>query len=285
MPTVQNRITTGIGLRHVRIAQRASDGTFVIPTSGGYAPAAAKDPYQGIWHEGAIRMTLNLPEPRRVTARGDDRGYYTFQLPPEEQPTGELAFTKTHMDVLSLVSDTLVFGSPPVRKVGLATSKLGYEPSCFVRGSREAVDTQEGSTFFGNQVWQTYLMLNVLLAHRPMSFEDGAVGEFIYPLAANDSVVDEMGVTFTAAVNGFTKAPYLMAITEGKFGLDAFLGDGDEDTFELSYGGDLLSGSPVLVSKDGVIQSIGWSLVAGTIVFNTPPADGAKIMVEYEYED
>lgn len=285
MPTVENRITTGVGLRHVRIAKRDTDGTIFVPTTGDYAPAAATNPYQGIWSEGAIRLAINLPEPRRVTARGDDRSYYVFHLPPEEMPTGELAVTKTHMDVVALVSDTLVFGSPTVRKIGLATSRMGDEPACFIRGSREAVDTQDGSIHFGDQVWQTYLVLNGLLATRPMSWEDGSIGEFIYPMAANDSSVDELGVLFSLITHGFTKAPYLLFVTVGKFGLDAFTGDNAETDFELSYKDYMYAGRPILVSVNGVMQPTGWTETGGVITFTPAPAASAKILVEYEYDD
>lgn len=284
MPTVRNKITTGIGLRLVRVAERDDDGCIKVPTSGDWMPATNDVAFEGIRAEGALRLTLNIPEPRRISARGDDRAYYTFQLPPDELPTGELAVSKTHFDVITMVTSTQEFGSDPIRKVGLATDQQGEEPACFMRGSREAVDTQDGSAYFGVQVWQTYLVLNALLATRPIPFEDGSIGEFIFPLAANDASVDEMGTTFTTAVHGFTKAPYLMVITQGKFGLDAFLGDGVDTAYTLSNT-TLRSGAPVVVSVEGAVQHSGWSEANGVITFVVAPAAANKIMVEYEYTD
>ena len=283
MVTRTNVITTGIGLRLVRMAKRDTDGTIDIPTTGAWVPSAGVG-YEGIQAEGALRLTLNVPDPRRVTARGDDRGYYTFQLPPEDLPTGELAVSKTHMDIIAMASDTNEFGSTPIRKIGLATNKMGEEPAMFIRGSRQAVDTQDGSASFGTQIWQTYLVLNALVAHRPISFEDGNVGEFVYPLSANDATVDEFGVLFTPGVHGFTKAPYIMAVTQGKFGLDAFVQASARTQFTLTHT-TLRAATTPLVSVAGVMTFSGWSESNGVITFDSPPTDAAKIIVEYEYED
>jgi hypothetical protein len=274
----QNEITTGIGLRHVRLALRGEDGTVEVPSGLGAGVA-----YAGIRIEGAVALTLTIPDPQRVTARGDDRTYYTFQLPPTDSPTGELRVTKTNMAAVSILTDTEQFGSPPVRKVGFATDKQGLEPAVFIWGMRRAIDSEEGSVYFGQQVWQTYLLLNAIASIRPAAMEDAAVGEFTYAIVANDATVDEFGALFTELSHGFTLCPYVMVITKDKFWIDAFLGSAGNDSFALTSAP---SANDVnLVAVDGVMKEEGtdYNITNNLLVFGSAPAAGAKIIAEYTY--
>ncbi len=274
------QVSTGVGLRHVRVSLRDTDGLIEIP-----AGTAIGTAYNGLRIGGALALTITLPDPQRVIARGDDRAYYTFQLPPTEGPTGELRVTKTSFDVIALLTSTKKFGSPPVRKVGVATDKQGEEPQLVMWGSRRAIDSTEESDYFGQQVWQTYLLINALASLRPAAMEDAAIGEFIYSVAANDAAVDEFGTDFTEGVHGFTLCPYIMIVTVGKYMLDAFLGDNAQVAFTLSQVTPS-SGQPVTVAVDGVIQTDPgqYSVATNVVTFVAAPALGAKIIVEYEYD-
>lgn len=275
----RNEVTTGIGLRHVRVALRDDDGTIEVP-----AGTVAGTAYNGVQIGGAQALTLNIPDPQRVVARGDDRAYYTFNLPPTETPTGELRVSKTNSAVIALISETKVFGSPVTRrKLGMATDKQGLEKAVVLWGSRQAIDSEDGSQYFGQQVWQTYVCLNALATLRPATMEDATVGLVNFAITANDATVDELGQLFSEDVNGFTKSSYLMIITLGKFMLDAFLGDNSKTEFTLSQtptGADV-----VQVSVDGVIMEndVDYTLTDDVIEFVETPEDGAKIIVEYEY--
>ncbi|MFA5222211.1 MAG: hypothetical protein WC391_07990 [Methanoregula sp.] len=241
--------------------------------------------YNGLQIGGALALSVTIPAPNRVIARGDDRAYHTFQLPPTEKPTGELRVSKTAMNVIAMLTGVNIFGTSPVRKIGVGTDKAGEEPAVIMWGSRQAIDSDENSLLFGQQIWQTYIFLNALATPAPAAMEDQAVGELTYSVAANDSGVDELGLAFTSLVHGFTKAPYIMVTTVGKYMLDAFIGDNIEDTFTLSQA-TLHSGSPVEVYVNGVAKtSPGDYTVSGNVVtFGAPPAAAAKIMVEYEYD-
>jgi hypothetical protein len=274
----QNVITTGIGLRHVRLAVRDADGTIEVP-----AGQTIDEAYAGVQIEGALALTLTVPDPQRVTARGDDRAYYTFQLPPTDLPSGELRVSKTNMAAVALLSGTKEFGSPPVRKVGFATDKQGDEPAIVMWGSRRGIDSETGSAYFGQQIWQTYVLLNALATVRPAAMEDAGVGEFTYALVSNDASADEFGTIFTEAVHGFTTGPFVMVITVDKFFLDAFVGDGAQVTFDLTStpsANDLN-----IVAVNGVVKAdpADYSISGNTITFTAAPAADAKIIAEYTY--
>lgn len=270
--------STGIGLRHVRVAERDDDGTIKVPSGVSVGTA-----YPGLRISGAVALTVTIPDPQRVPARGDDRVYYTFQLPPTESPSGDLRVTKTNLDVLALLTGTLRFGSPPMRKIGLGTDQQGLEPALVLWGSRQAIDSEEGSPSFGTQIWQTYVLLNALATVRPATMEDSAVSEVTFGVVGNDATVDELGTTFTANVNGFTKAPFIQVVSRYMFMLDAFLGDAAEDEFTLSETPE--TGAVLIVAVDGVVKVLttDYTVSGATVTFTSPPADGAKIIVEYEY--
>jgi hypothetical protein len=273
----ENAITTGIGLRHVRVARRDTDGTIMVLGS-----PAAGTAYRGIRISGALALSITVPEPQRVTARGDDRPYHTFQLPPTENPTGELRVSKTNLDAVALITSTEEFGSAAARRIGLATDKQGEEETLLVWGCREAIDSEEGSANFGEKCWQTYILLSVQASVRPATFEDAAVGEFVYSLAANQVTLDEFGTAFSTATHGFTKAAVLMVITTYKFMMDAFVGDGVEDEFTLSEAANLQSGGMIQVYVDGSMAA--YTESGGVITLTAgAPASGSKIVIQYEY--
>jgi len=230
-----------------------------------------------------MALTLTVPDPQRVVASGDDRPYYTFQLPPTENPTGELRVSKINSDVVVLLTGTREFGSDPIRKVGFATDKQGEEPAIVLWGSRQAIDSEEGSSTFGQQIWQTYVLMNALASLRPPAMEMAVIGEMIYAIAANDGTVDELGTAFTAALHGFTKAPFILVVTQDKFMLDAFMGDGSTVAFTLS---ETPSANDVTnVTVDGVVQqeTTDWSVATNVLTMVVAPAVGEKLIIEYTY--
>jgi len=275
----QNEITTGIGLRRVRVALRDLDGMITVPDA-----QVEGNGYEGLAIGGALAMTITIPDPQRVTARGDDRPYYTFQLPPTDTPSGELRVSKTSSPVIALLSRTKVFGDSPIRKIGFATDRQGDEQAVIVWGCRQAIDSDEESINFGQQVWQTYVLLNAMATVRPASMEDAAVGEVTYALAANDSAVDELGQAFTQIINGFTKAPYIMVVTKEKFTIDAFVAGVAQVVYTLSHASIWYEDGGVAISVDGtVLATDAYTCVAGVVTLDAAPTTGAKVIAEYQY--
>jgi len=86
------------------------------------------------------------------------------------------------------------------------------------------------------------------------------------------------------AVNGFTKAPYIMVVTTQKLGLDAFVGDNSETDFTLSNAATYYAAGGVEVYFDGVHQAAGYTVSAGVLTFTPAPGTGVKIIVEYQFD-
>jgi hypothetical protein len=279
MTGTPNLESTGIGLRMVRVALRDTDGTIAVPSG---TPVGT--PYGGHRISGANALTVTLPESQKVSAKGDDRIFYTFNLPPTESPSGELRVSKFNATVAALLTDTNVFGSTPWKKVGLGTNKQGEEPAIVLWGSSQAVDVEEGSSTFGVQIWQTYIFLNALASLVPSPKEESNVTQWMYRVIANDSAVDELGSTLTEAIHGFTAAPYIMVVSPHKFWIDAFEGKDSETEFTLSQ--TPASGAVLNVSLAGVVQTLTthYTVSEGVVTMLAPPADGVKLLVEYGYD-
>lgn len=277
----RNSISSGIGLRHVRVARRSSIGTILVPDG---TPVGAA--YSGIQLNGALRMSVQPSDVRRVNAEGDDTVFNTFILPPNEKPTGELVTTQLPMEAIALLTSTKMFGSAPVRKLGVATDQLGYEDSVMLWGVRRAIDAENG-TYLGQQIWQMYMYLNATMAFKPPNLENAQVGEATYSIVANDSAVDELGVAFTQSVNGFTRAPLVISTWKDFPWLDAFVGDDEEMEFVLTHGSEaeLSQVDKQFVSVDGVLLSdTDYTIDAdGVLTLNAPPGEGKYVVVEYSY--
>jgi len=274
-----NERTSGIGLRHVRVGLRDTDGVLAVPSGTAIGTA-----YSGRRAEGANALTIAVPDPVKVPVTGDDRVYYTWVLPPTENSAGELRVSVNDTQMIALVSGTKQFGSTPRRKVGFGTNNQGDEPELCIWGCRQVIEADESEATYGTKKWETYYILNGIAFIKPSSMEYQQVQNDVYAIQANDATVSEMGTAFTDVLNGFTKAEFLKIVTTKKYMLDAFEGDAAQVTFTLSqtpYESGIFN-----ITLDGVVQSetTHWTRVTNVVTMLIAPGLAAKLIVEYEYE-
>ena len=274
-----NEITSGIGLRHVRIALRDTDGTIDVP-----AAQTVDEAYRGLRAEGATALTVTPADPVRIPVTGDDSVYYTWQLPPTENSAGELRVSKNNIPLIALVMGTKKWGSPNRRKIAFGTDAQGEEPSLILWGCRQVIEADESLAAFGNKRWETYFILNAIASVRPSTMEYQGVQEDVYSIIANDATVTEMGAEFTEDTHGCTKAEFIKIVTDKKFMFDAWSGDAAQLTFNLSetpYESGVFN-----ITLDGVVQTetTHWTRVTTVLTMLVAPGDGAKLICEYEYE-
>lgn len=276
-----NEAMTQVGLRFVRAALRDTDGAIAVPAG---QPTATG--YAGLKLARANALTATVPEPNRVQATGDDRVYHTFQLPPDETVSGELRCTATDQAVIALLTGVNVFGTSPIRMVGVGTDKQGEEPAVILWGCSQAVDSDPSGDMSAG--WLTYIFLNALCTPRPGGKERASISEVTYAMVGNDSAKSFLGQAFTTATHGFTNAPLLLVATDGKFGMCAWVQGGAATTvFNLPAGEfPLTAGTTPEVWVNGVKQTSGVTVngTLGTVTFETAPAQGAKIVALYEYD-
>lgn len=273
-------ISSGVGLRAVRVFVRDTDGAPRVEGS----PAAGVA-YNGIPISGAMALSLAVPAPQRITALGDDKPYHTFQLPSTENPGGELRVSKTNMDAVVLLTSTTKFGSAGALRIAFATDKVGEEESIMLWGSREAVDADESSADFGMRVWQTYFIFNAKVAVLPAAMEGGSVGEFVYSLVANPSTLDQFGDAFEEGVNGFTRASFLMMVTQHKYWIDVYVGAGDSDAYTLTKGSDLPAAGEGMMYVYVEGAAVAYTESGGVVTLDSSAGATDKVVIEYTYDD
>jgi len=277
-----NEKATSIGLRFVRVGVRNSSGLMTIP-----AGTAVGTAYAGLPALKARALTITPAEPQRISAAGDDAVYYTFQESPDDVPTGELRTQITDIALIALMTSTKDFGSGNQRAVVAGSDKIGQEESLVMWGSRKAIDTDSGQTHYGNTIWETYFLLNVIAAARPSGMERSTVGEFVWSLAANNSAVDQFGRTFSEETHGCTEAPFVIIHTRYPIWFDYFEGDGTKTEFTLTKGADVIhdaaTTSPIRCFVDGVATAVTVDAL-GVATISPAPSDGALIVIQSEYE-
>lgn len=271
--------STGIGLRYTHVGLRDDDGTMAI--QGTVATGTA---YSGIRASRARALTVTPAEPQRVNARGDDVTYYTFLLPPTDSPTGELRTQQSDTALIALITGVRDFGSGNMSMTPLSTDNLGTEDPCMVWGSRIAIQSAYGLSQV--RVWETYFILNAAVVAQPQGFEIEQIGEFVWNITANSSSTDQFGRALAVGTHGCLEAAYMLIKTRYRFAYDVFEGDGAETAFTLSQGANTVhddANSPVMAFVDGVQQTPSGVSSAGVVTLAAPPADGAKVAIQYEW--
>lgn len=277
-----NTQSTGIGLRHVRVSLRDTDGTFAIPAGTAVATA-----YAGLQVAKAKALTVTLADPQRIAARGDDANFHTFNEAPTDSPSGELRTAVTDTEVIAMLTSVNRYGSGERRETPAGTNKVGEEDPVMVWGMRKAIDAEVGSATYGQRMWQTYIFLNCYATVKLSTMEDSQVSETTYALTANNSSVDQFGRTMTEAIHGCTEAAFILVQSRYKYWLDAFKGDNIVTDFNLTKGNLIKVGvanSPIELFVNGVSGTHS-TTAAGVCTPTTKPGDGEKMIVAYEWED
>jgi hypothetical protein len=276
-------VSTGIGLRHVRIGLRNSeDGVMELPSTHTVGTA-----YPGIQLSGATTLTLNAPEPERVPAPGDDRIYHTFHGPPTEGWTGELVTTKQDLDGIAMVTGATKWGESSLFEgIAMGTDKEGDEPDLILWAQRQAADTDPESSSFGETIWEAFELVCVKMTPMPASKEKSTVGEHRYAITLQQAARRITGESFDETNYGCTKATFFPVVSKtGKVFYDFDQGNGTETEFVLTH--TPTSATDIKVYVAGTDEPTGWSLDVGTktVTFTSAPDDGDSIVFLYSTDD
>lgn len=276
-------ITSGVGLRHVRIGLRDdTNGIMARPSTHVVGTV-----YPGIQLSGAATLTVTAPEPERLTARGDDRTYHTFHLPPTEGWTAELVCSKQDLPAIALITSVVAWGEAALfQGLAMGTDKEGDEPDLIMWGQRKAVDTEPASATFGSEVWEAWEIGSCKMTPMPASKEQSAVGEFRYAITMQQVSKRITGETFTTTDHGCTKAVLFPVISKpGKVFYDFDEGDAVTVAYVLSH--TPTSATDIYVYDDGTEEPAGWSLdvATKTVTFVAAPADGNPLCFMYCTDD
>lgn len=276
-------ISTGVGLRHVRIGLRDdTDGVMARPT--GHVPGAV---WPGLQLSGAATLTLNIPDPERVDARGDDQVYHTFHMPPTEGVTAELVCTKRDQVAIALMTSTVQWGTATLYEgVAMATDKQGLEPNMVMWAQRKGIDSDPASAGYGTEVWEVVEISCCKMSPAHPSAEQSSVGEMRYAITIDKVGTRITGQGYTEVLHGCTLAA-IFAITSvpGKMFYDFDEGNAVETDFVLTHVP--TSAIDIEVYMAGVNEPAGWTLdvATQTVQFVAAPADGDPLVFVYCTDD
>jgi len=276
------KITTGIGLRHVRIGLRSSDGVIELPSDHVVGTV-----YPGIQLSGAATLTLTPPDPERVTARGDDRVIQTFHLPPTEGWTAELTTVKQDLPAIAMVTGVEQWGEATLFEGAvMGTDREGDEPDLIMWAQRRAVDTDPASSTYGATVWEGVEIPCCKATPQPSSKEQSTVGEHRYAISMQQVAVRIVGEAFTLTDHGCTKATiFPVTAKPGKLFYDFDEGNAVQTEYVLTH--TPTSATDIYVYVAGTEEPAGWSLdvETKTVTFTAAPDDGDTVVFMYCTDD
>lgn len=196
------------------------------------APKASPTPkpYYGEVLYGPKGLTLNMPEPRKITHVGQDRPLAVDWLPATEAMDAELTVSATELnieaDVMGVKAETI----GTAKLVPLQNSQQGFEPQLGAWFARQAENVN------GLRRWESYVFSAAKVVFMPSGFNDSTEDQK-YKIAPAVSARKLWGDAWTSAANGAVTAqmgqfasenyPYLCGWQSSNAGV-AYLFDTDK---------------------------------------------------------
>lgn len=265
-------IRSGVGFRNAVIFELDAVG---LPK------ATSTTPYEGVRVSGAKTLTLNDPEPRRITHPGDDYIVSIDVLPPSEAMTGELHTSKMNDLMDTVLTGQKVFTAGEVSLFGQGTDKRGYEAQVGLFAYRQAQDTDPESATYGQRLWESRIMPKAQLISRDSGFSDQPEDR-VYTVVPAFVTTHLWGVSFTDAVEGFAKGQVIRGVSWGKPKLVAWKADGTEDNFLFPTDAQALSEAKIVVWKNGTLITTGLTKATTGLTFTSLPTSGDILVALYE---
>jgi hypothetical protein len=241
--------------------------------------------YDGIRLEGAKSFTSTVPDPRIVTHTGDDRAFAQDVLPPTEMETATLTTGKTNLSLDAALTGTKVEDLLGDVNMGVTSSdKQGAEPQVMVFGWRQALDTEKGSSTYGQRRYITRMYPSCRIIPKPASMEDGAADENSYSVVPTVVTKTPWGKALAEITNGATEGQSLRFISSNPLMMNKWNGNGTLSTFTLSN--TPISATKTRVHANGTVATVSSvDTVAKTCTLSTPPANLSEVVAWYETSD
>jgi hypothetical protein len=265
-------IRTGVGFRNAVLFNL---------TEAGFPAASGSEVYEGVRVSGAKTLTINDPEPRRITHTGDDYIVSIDVLPPNEGISGELHTSKVNDIVDALLTGQKVFTAGEMSLFGQGTDKRGYEVQVGLLAYRQAQDTDPESATYGQRMWEIRIMPKVQLISRDSGFTDQPEDR-VYTVVPAFVTSHLWGAAFSELSEGFAKGQIVRGVSRGKPKLVAWKGDGVKLEFLFPTDAQALSVSKITAWVNGTPQTTGVTKALTGLTFTAAPATDAIIVALYE---
>lgn len=255
-----------------------SGSTVAIPAGTAISGSV---PYYGARHSGAKVLTINDPVPRVLPHIGDDAVFSLQVLPALEPANGELHVDKTNDMVDAMVGGVKNFTIGEANIQGVATNMRGFENTVGAIAYSAGQDTDPDSANFGVTVWDFRIFPKAIVFARDTGYGQEA-NERLYSFTPTYVTSHIWGVAFASGVEGFTRAQMIRGVSQYKPTLCSWLGDGSCKGFPFDSAQPAQSASKVVVWKNGVLLSAGYSAGLYGISFAVAPDANDVIVAFYE---
>ena len=244
--------------------------------ANGRPNATATTVYEGVEIAGPKTFTLNVPEPRKIQHKGNDRVLAVDFLPPQEGISGELAASVYDYTMISLLSGITQGTVGEAKEVAYMTSKQGSEPQVGLMLYQQAEDYTTGA-----RRWRAFVLPKAILIPRPGGAAEQEQ-DYKYTIAPQIVNARLWGAQLVLATDGYTDCQIFEYMTEGKPHIASFLADGTADDFLFSTDYPALNASKIAVYKNGTVVSTGVTKNVTGLAFTAAPTLNDEIVVFYE---
>jgi len=271
------KISSGSGLRRLDI--------FLQDTSG-YPDGdqSGADGYDGTRLTGVKGFVPTVPDVVTIQHTGDDVTFAQDYFAPSELPTATITSGKTNLDIDSILQGTTVQTIGEAQMGVLNTDKDGQEPDVIVQTTRQSLDTDPASAFYGKRRWNTDFYPISRVVPKAGSSDQGSDDTNNYNVIQTKAGQTPWGVGLSDANNGATEAVRLRFVAEYPLRLERWTADGTLDTFNTAM-------TPVSVAKtqvwaNGTAQTVN-SVDTGsdTFTLSAVPSANAVVVALYETSD
>ena len=267
-------IRSGVGFRNCVVFPLTAAG---LPEPGAAAAAA----YEGIHVSGAKVLTINEPEPRRISHIGDDTVLTLDFLPPTEAASAELHSGKVNDILDAAIGGMKAFTVGEFAMLGVATDQRGYEPQVGLLAYRQAQDTDPASATFGLRTWDFRLMPKAWLYARDAGYNDQPEDR-VYTVTPAYCTAHLWGTAFSTSTEGMLRSQMLRGVSFGKPKLVAWKGDNSRVAFNLPTTAPAVSTDKMTVWVNGTLQTSGLTKTTTSLTFTAAPATNAIVVCFYE---
>jgi hypothetical protein len=241
-----------------------------------------QDLYEGTEFIAPTAFDLNLGGPRQIPVVAQGQVWTTFMLPSIDAKTGVLRTAYDKFSLHALLADTLVDTVGEAKLLGIDTDKAGQEKLVGLLLTQLQAHDEAGNTVNVS----TILNRVRIVANWPGYVDTAMIKE--YQLSLSRSTKRLWGETYAEGTHGHTSSVGDRVLSQYKFNLGFWMGNGEYTTFHLPADKLARTNSAVKVwdFSTGAARAGSWDAATNASVF-TPSVlvpDGIVMACAYEYE-
>lgn len=257
-----------------------NDGTFDFTAD--LCGTGVQDLYEGVQFEGPVGFDVSFGAPRQIPVVAQGQVQATFILPSIEPRSGVLrcAYDKLTLDAIlqGIVVDTV----GATKMLPEDTDQSGQET--LVALLLQQLQAKDGDA---QLVWRSDIIHRATIVPSPSGYSAEVMIKE-YNIAMSRSSKRMWGETYSLSTHGCLEATKDLAVSQYKFNIGIWVGDGAYTTFDLPAGKPAITSARAKVwdFATGAARAGAWNAANNATTF-TPsvvPPNGTVLVVTYEHE-